>query len=182
MPILPVRQNAQSIAQPTCVEMQKVMRRRVGDEDRLDVLAVREPQQELRRAVARAFAPDDVGGRRRGTRGRAAPRRSRARSVISAKSVTPRLWIHWKIWRAWNARMSRATRAPASSSCSSSLGEVDRGSVDMTRLPTGPADCKGANSSLDYVGRAAATASVALNRRSSVLASGSPQCIIPLYQ
>ena len=84
MPILPVRQKPQFIAQPTCVEMQNVLRRRVGDEDRLDQLAVREPQQELRRAVVETF----LRGRRRAcaiaeARGRAATRSSRPRSVIS---------------------------------------------------------------------------------------------------
>ena len=59
IPILPVRQKAHFIAQPTCVEMQKVSGRVgrsagvVGDEDRLDQLAVVEAQQELGGAVGR---------------------------------------------------------------------------------------------------------------------------------
>ena len=53
MPILPVRQKAHFIAQPTCVERQNVCARRVGNEDRLDQLPVLEPQQELGGAVGR---------------------------------------------------------------------------------------------------------------------------------
>ena len=100
------------------------LRRRVGDEDRLDQLAVGEPQQELRRAVGRAFRCDDSRRARSSNSLGQLRRAARApRSVIAAKSVTPRLWIHRKIWRAWKRGRAEA------SSAASSVGQFELGEV-----------------------------------------------------
>ena len=89
-PILPVRQNAQSIAQPTCVEMQNVCAGVSGNVDGLDVAAVVSRSRNLvvpSVDVWRDSSSGVVDGERAGQS--ACADRAR-RSVICAKSVTPR--------------------------------------------------------------------------------------------
>ena len=72
----------------------KRLRGRVGNEDRLDLLAVGQVQHELLRAVFRDVVLDDVAAAT--SRPPARPARSSwLRFVICAKSVTPRFQIHW---------------------------------------------------------------------------------------
>ena len=66
------------------------LRRRVGDEDRFDEVAVGEPEQKLRRAVGRPFPPGDHSVWTTTSSRESWLRSSRPRSVIASKSVTPR--------------------------------------------------------------------------------------------
>ncbi len=100
MPILPVRQNPHRIAQPTCVDRQNVFAGVSG----MKTDSIRWPSS----SRSRNFAVPSLDFSQRTRSGvdtrRAAARcerRSRPRSVISPKSVTPRLWTHWKSCRAW---------------------------------------------------------------------------------
>ena len=90
MPILPVRQKAHRIAQPTCVDTQKVCfgvsgmytdstNRPSASRRRYFVV----PSRDTSRRSMRGLEMAKVAARR--------ARRSRARSVIASKSVTPRL-------------------------------------------------------------------------------------------
>ena len=124
MPILPVRQKRALHRAADLGRDAERLRRRVGDEDRLDVLAVGEPQQELGRAVGRASRCRTTAGVPTGMRRQSCARSSRPRSVIAAKSVTPRLWIHWKIWRAWKRGMPDGVERLLE------LGELELGEVD----------------------------------------------------
>ena len=88
-PILPVRQNAQAMAQPTCVEMQKVMAGVSGMNT--DSMALWSPRR------SRNFSVPSVERSRAAMDGvvsvksdASVARRSRGRSVIAARSVTPR--------------------------------------------------------------------------------------------
>ena len=100
-PILPVRQKAQPIAQPTCVEMQKVCAGVSGMKTDSICLPSARREHELLRAVFGDVAPDDRRCARSTNSSASCARSARLRSVMRAKSVTPRFQIQRKTWRAW---------------------------------------------------------------------------------
>ena len=102
-PILPVRQNAQRHRAADLRRHAERLRGRVGNVDGLDVPAVGEAQQELRRAVRRRLARRDAGRRRSATPSASRARSARPRSVIAREVGDAAAWIQWKIWRPWNA-------------------------------------------------------------------------------
>ena len=99
MPILPVRQKPHFIAQPTCVDRQNVLAGVSG----MKTDSISCPSSSRSRNLV--VPSDDVslrtssGVATRNADARLA-RSSRPRSVIPPKSVTPRLWTHWKSCRA----------------------------------------------------------------------------------
>jgi len=90
-PIFPVRQKAQAIAQPTCVEMQNVIDGVSGIENRLELLAVFEAQQEFLGAVDSISPAPTTAGVVSVNSSASVARSFCERSVIAARSVTPRL-------------------------------------------------------------------------------------------
>ena len=135
IPILPVRQNAHCIAHPTCVETQKVIERVSGMKtDSICLPSARRSRNFVVRSLERS---------RRTTSGvvtarlvASAARKSRPRSLISPKSVIPRLCTHRKIWRAWKRGCPRSS-STCSSSCSSSSAMSGRLLVNMARTGGG---------------------------------------------
>ena len=69
-------------AHPACDEMQSVMRFAVGDRDRLDRLAVGEPEEKLPRAVGGLLPRGELEPRQRRIARRASARSARGSSVI----------------------------------------------------------------------------------------------------
>ena len=99
-PILPVRQKAQAIAQPTCDEMQNVCAGVSG----MYTLSMRVPSASSNRYLAVPSVETSLRvslGVPTVQASASRVRRALGRSDIAAKSVTPRRWTQAKIWRAW---------------------------------------------------------------------------------
>ena len=94
IPILPVRQNAHFIAQPTCVERQNVLAGVSG----MKTDSIRWPSSSRRRNLVvpslDVSCRTTSGVAMRNERGQSARAARGPRSVMPAKSVTPRLWTH----------------------------------------------------------------------------------------
>ena len=87
------------------------LRGRVRNVDGLDLPAIGESEQELRRAVGRGLPRVDAGVVDDERARRASPAAAVTGRSSRAKSVTPRPWIQWKTCRPWNAGAPRSARA-----------------------------------------------------------------------